>query len=60
MNEVVVVIFFGLLTKGAKAAIFSPTPPQSIRRPKSILQDEPSMVLHFRPWSFLYIRFREE
>jgi hypothetical protein len=54
MDKEVVVSFFGLLVKWAKAAIFPTPSSQSIRRPKPILQRKPRMVFNFwrRP-SFL-------
>jgi hypothetical protein len=41
MDKQVVVAFLGLFAKRAYAAILSTTPPQSIHRPKPILQCQP-------------------
>jgi hypothetical protein len=49
MDKEVVVNFFCLLAKWAKAAIFPTPSSQSIRRPKApILQRKPHMVFNFR------------
>jgi hypothetical protein len=48
MNEEMVVSFLDLIVKRAISAIISTTPSQTIRRPKPILQGEPSMVLDLR------------
>jgi hypothetical protein len=48
MDDEVVVSFFGLLPKRAKAAIFPTPSSQSIRRPKPILQPKPRMIFNFR------------
>jgi hypothetical protein len=50
MDEKIIVVFFGLLTKWETPTVLPTMPLQPIRRPKSILQDQPSVILHFR-WS---------
>jgi hypothetical protein len=64
MDEEVVVALFGLLAKGTKPTIVPPPLPQSIRRPKPILEDKPCMILHFRerpsfPHKLIHTKFNK-
>jgi hypothetical protein len=45
IDKEVVVSFFGLFAKGKTSTIIPTAPSQTIRRPKPLLQSEPSIVL---------------
>jgi hypothetical protein len=64
MNKKVVVCLFGLLAKWAKPTILEITLPQAVRRPKPILEGQPSVVLHLGgspsfPNNLVHARFNE-